>query len=540
MPEIRPLVRIDLLLTAAAVRTSGIGSATAVSYRQLTGGRIPAQCRTFVVLRVLRPPGWSDADLRPTMSAATRRVAKRLGPHRRLGHEDAATTLAELAHHDFTSRVDERWTFVEIGGLCQAAYRVTLPAGNEDTARAMHRLLTLPTAAIAICVSPRRFAPSLAVRLAAESPQQLERADQALRQLAAAERATVHRLDGEHRIAAAETLLVGGRSGSLGIRPSDTTAACRGDPAGGAASSRPPDERQHVARPDATRPRPRPSPRPRRPQPTPQPYAGSWPQTVSGGAALPLAGLVLGYDRHGIPVVAKIFRPAPTRIVVVAGLRTAQLVAIRALALGAQVDVRTRRWAAWSGFADEVTAPTRNIVVTPDAAAIPDWASPSLNGGMPTRMASTTPPGTPLRPTLTIVDAATRGLRPANGPGTDRPADQGSATPPGNTRGWHATIIVRDELTSADTPLLTTADLVMLQNLRPGEANLVADTFALEGQLTGLGDEIVAMIATGQPLRWAALAPTPVERSLTDQGTPSDVDALQPVTRAGNSLRGGD
>ncbi|HTF09627.1 MAG TPA: hypothetical protein VK659_15775 [Asanoa sp.] len=212
-----PLVRIELLVTAAAAPTSGLGSATAASYRQLTGDRVPAQCRTFVVLRVLRPPGWSDADLRPTMSGATRRVAKRLGPHRRLDHEGAATTLAELAHHDTTSRVDERWAFVVIGGLCQATYRVTLPAGNENTARAVHRLLTLPTAATTISVSPPWFAPFLAIRLAAGSPQQLERADQALRQLAAAERATVRRLDGEHRIATAETLLVGGHSGSLGL-----------------------------------------------------------------------------------------------------------------------------------------------------------------------------------------------------------------------------------------------------------------------------------------------------------------------------------
>ncbi|HEV7710525.1 MAG TPA: hypothetical protein VGP16_20185 [Asanoa sp.] len=230
------------------------------------------------------------------------------------------------------------------------------------------------------------------------------------------------------------------------------------------------------------------------------------------------------------------------------GLRTAQLFVIRALALGALVDVRTRRWAAWSGFADEVTAPTRNIIVTPDVAAIPDWATPSPGGGAPTAAR----PGTPLRPTLTIIDAATRTLGAAqrlpqaSDPATERHVDRGGATP-GNSARWHAVVTVRDELTSADTGLLTAADLVMIQTLRPDEANLVADTFGLAdaaGHLTGLGDEMVALVGSDQPLRWARLATTPIERSATDRwdttGTPSGVDALQPVTRAGNSPRGGD
>jgi hypothetical protein len=107
---------------------------------------------------------------------------------------------------------------------------------------------------------------------------------------------------------------------------------------------------------------------------------------------------------------------------------------------------------------------------------------------------------------------------------------------------WHTVLTVRDEVTGADSQLLTAADLVVFQALRPDEANLVADTFGLQdaaGYLTGLSDEMVGLIARDQPLRWATLATTGIEHSYLPT-TPSDVDALQAVTRAGNSPRGGD
>jgi hypothetical protein len=262
---------------------------------------------------------------------------------------------------------------------------------------------------------------------------------------------------------------------------------------------------------------------------------------------------VLGYDRHRIPVAARIFRPVPTQVVLVGGLRTAQLIAFRASALGALIDVRTRRWAAWSWFADELAAPAGTFTVTPDAAAVPPWAAPwpdapgpGETAGPPHRRhAGSVDTANARRPTLTIVDAATRALSAAQrlphtgAPGTAAHADAAR---------WHTVLTVRDELASADTGLLTAADLVVLQTLRPDEADLVADTFGLEdaaGYLTGLSDELVGLVGNDQPLSWAALALTPIERSLIgpadwDRTAPSDVDALQPVTRAGKSPRGGD
>lgn len=249
---------------------------------------------------------------------------------------------------------------------------------------------------------------------------------------------------------------------------------------------------------------------------------------------------MLGYDRYGMPVVARIFRPGATRVVVVGGLRTAHLVAFRALALGARIDVRTRRWAAWSGFADDAGAPPHAITVTPDAAAVPPWAAGVGTPDVAFRGSTHSGPGsngagTPLRPTLTIVDAATRALvaaarRSPNGSQPTGDRDQGwvttpqaapqtrSGSPPQrtghggrSTPRWHATVTIRDELTEADKGLLTAADLVVLDAIGPDEAKLVRDVFDVE--VDHLGHDTVALIGRGHPPTWATLAPTPIERS---------------------------
>ncbi|MBC8093055.1 MAG: hypothetical protein H7Y15_14170, partial [Pseudonocardia sp.] len=56
----------------------------------------------------------------------------------------------------------------------------------------------------------------------------------------------------------------------------------------------------------------------------------------SGGA-----GLVIGTNRHSAPVAVQVFRPEPTRAVLVGSHRLAQVVVFRAIGAGAAVTVET-------------------------------------------------------------------------------------------------------------------------------------------------------------------------------------------------------
>ncbi|WP_203717493.1 hypothetical protein [Asanoa siamensis] len=448
-----PVVCIELLVTVARAPTARQeGTAAAASYRRLTGDRVLTLRRTFVVLRVGRPVGRSDGDLRPTVARVARRVGKRLGPHRRLGSDDALATVAELVHHDGRSAVDERWAHITIGGLCQAGYRLRTADGD----RLVREVLALPAAATTVVVGK---ADGLAIRLAAESPRHLAQADRALRHLAAVEGATLERRDGDHRFAMAETLPFAGHSRSLGLgsivaragawsspRPAETpsasgragglSAAEAPTPsapgrAGGLSSAEAPTPsapgrnggrsaaeaarvREPAPLPGQVQPgRPRPRPRP----PRRHPVAPNSRDTLVS-QPLPSAGMVLGYDRHGAPIVVRLHRVGGTRIVVVAGLATAQVLALRGLALGARLDVRTRRWAAWHGFAEEAAGAVDTVTVTPDAAPLQHWPAPgnaSAYAARPHGTASGPAEGaTPMHPRLTVLDVSTRRRTPGS------------------------------------------------------------------------------------------------------------------------------
>ncbi|NED55241.1 type VII secretion protein EccE, partial [Micromonospora aurantiaca] len=107
-------------------------------------------------------------------------------------------------------------------------------------------------------------------------------------------------------------------------------------------------------------------------------------------------------------------------------------------------------------------------------------------------------PGSPLHPLLVVVDA---------GP---VPPEAGPAA------AWQSVLVVRDELTPADTPALARADLAILQPLDPDEAALAGAALGLGGSaewLTRIRDDMVAVV-NRRALRWALLSPTPVESQL--------------------------
>lgn len=436
-----PPARLQLLLSASPAPTPLAGSGTAgTSYRQLTDGRLAGRARAVLAVRVLRVDGWSDGDLRRALAGSVRRIVRRLGPlaGRPLGGPAALRVVAELAHHDVGAPVRESWSTVTAGGLAQVTYGLRRwPDPRTDAGRRfVPRLLSLPATAttVSLCVGPRAGADpapvpaELTVRLAARTGPELAAAERALHRLVGDLGAEVRRLDGEHLAGLAATL-------PLAVTP--------GGPAAGGAE---PDRLE-----------------------------------LSVGES----GLMVGANRHGGAVTVRLFGPGTTRLLLVGGVRAAQLMALRALALGARVVVQTARPRAWEPFVRGVGAPGGTVPLIPPGRPV---------GGAP---------GSSLHPLLLVVDA---------GP---VPPEVGPAT------AWQCVLVVRDELTPADSAALARADLAILQPLDRAEAALAGAALGLGGSaewLTRIRDDMVAVV-NRRALRWALLSPTPIESQLV--GRPS-------------------
>jgi hypothetical protein len=206
------------------------------------------------------------------------------------------------------------------------------------------------------------------------------------------------------------------------------------------------------------------------------------PAAAVDGLDLPhgAAGLVVGANRHGAPVVVQLFRPESTTAVLVGGIRTAQLIAFRAMALGARVAVQTTRPQAWEPFARGASAPGDVVALLPPGRP-PAGPAPD-----------------PLRPLLVVVDVG-----PVAADRTPGPA-------------WQSMLVVRDDLSATDVDAVRHADVVVLQPLRPDEAALAADALGLGEAaewLTRIRDDMVGVVSR-RTVRWALLSPTPIESHL--------------------------
>ncbi|WP_434742548.1 type VII secretion protein EccE [Micromonospora sp. SH-82] len=430
-----PPVRVQLLLGGAPAPAVGTGAgAAATSYRQLTDGRLPAWGRAVLVVRVLRTDGFSDEELRRRLAGLVRRTVRRLGPvsARPLGEHAALRVLAEYAHHDADPPVQETWKSVRTGPLSQATFR--LRRWPTDCRGLIPRLLALPAASTTVSLSAGPStgtdppAVQLTVRLAGWNPAELAGAGQALHRLVTGTGGEVSRLDGEHLPGLAATL-------PLAL-------------------------------------------------PTAYPSTGG-PEPADLEPALDEAGLMVGANRHGGALTVRLFRPEPTRIVLVGGVRAAQLLLLRAMAAGARVAVQTARPRSWEPFARGVGTPGAAIPLLPPGRQVAG------------------DPATALRPLLVVVDA---GRMPAAfGPGTP----------------WQTVLVVRDELTPTDVDLLGRADLAVLQPLTADEAALAGTALGLGGSagwLTRIRADMVAVV-NRRALRWALLSPTPIESQLIGRPT---------------------
>ncbi|WP_422740891.1 type VII secretion protein EccE [Micromonospora sp. WMMD729] len=427
-PDVPP-VRIQLLLTGTPAPVPTAGGTVGTSYRQLTDGRLVGRERAVLAVRVLRADGWTPEALRQALAGTVRRIIRRLGPltARPLGVPAALRVLGELAHHD-GEPVLPAWPALRTGALVQATFRLVRWPQAAGARRLVPRLLALPATAttVSLCAGPAAgggdaAVTELTVRLAATSPAELTLAVDALDRLVDGAGGELRRLDGAH---------LDGLAGTLPL-----ALISAGRPAGA---------------------------------------LDDW--------ELPLgeAGMMVGTNRHGGAVTVRLFRPEGTRVLVVGGVRAAQLVAVRAMALGALVVVQTARPRAWEPFVRGVGAPGGTIPLIPPGRPVADSA------------------GAALRPLLLVVDT---GPVPAE-------------TEPGPA--WRATLVVRDELTPADVDALSRADLAVLQRLHPAEATLAGVALGLGPSadwLTRVRDDMVAVV-NRRALRWALLAPTPIEAQL--------------------------
>ena len=363
-----PPVRLQLLLTAAPAPVLATGNGPAgTSYRQLTDGRLLAQERVLLAVRVSRTEGWSTEDLRRALSSAVRKVRRRLDetPAQLLGDTAATRVVAELALHDEAEAIQESWKALRVGGQAQAVFRLRRWPGGDtgQDGRLVARFLALPATTTTVAISAGPWSPAadetlpvgLSVRLAAPTAAELNLAAQALRQAAKAEGTEVRPVDGEQLDGLAATLPLGGGGQNLTLAAADVN---------------------RLALP------------------------------------LGLTGLMVGRNRQGAPMTLRLFRPEPTRMTLVGGVRAAQLMALRAMALGARVVVQTYRPHAWEPFIRGATMPGQVI--------------PMLPPGRPVGEVT----GTPWQPTLIVSDC---------GPAENNQGPAGPGTGPG----WQATLVVR-------------------------------------------------------------------------------------------------
>jgi type VII secretion protein EccE len=436
----QPVTRLRLIAATVSAPAPGAGTGPAAgAYRQLTGGRIASYRRLLVAVQVRRDAGTGEEVLRRSLVSAVRRIRRRLeraGLTATLVAPGAVPgILAELAHHDPTGPACEHWPALTVGGLHQVTFRLDGFGPSARDERAPHedgqagprvslpaRLLALPGCTVTLALAVERERHEAALRIAAAGPDELAAAVSAVRQLLVAAGVGVRRLDGAHASGLAATLPLGG-----------TEPLERPGPADGPAD------------------------------------------LLTGGA-----GVMLGTNRHGVPVTIAAFRPAPTRIVLVGEPHRAQLVALRAVATGARLYLQTARPQAWDPFLRAISGPDTAVTVL----------SPGRG--------SDAPPATPARPQLVLVDAP--------GPAASHvPLPQAP---------WRTTVMLRDRITAADVDLLSHADLALLARVSDDEAVLAGASLGLgttADWLTRIQGDMLGAVVPRTTVRWAMAVPTPSE-----------------------------
>jgi hypothetical protein len=204
------------------------------------------------------------------------------------------------------------------------------------------------------------------------------------------------------------------------------------------------------------------------------------PATLSTlGIASPGSGLILGADRDRQPVPVRFFRPEPTKIAMVGEVWVAQLLAFRALALGARIVVSTVDPGLWNGFGRWATGRDDRVAV--------------VTGERQLALAATGH-----QPILVIYDLGMAG-----------PSAPSALGP------WHTQLTLLRQLSPDGVSVVQGSHLVMLKRLSAGEATLSAGPLRLSEQsvqlLQMMEDDMIALLGGGAD-RYVWLTLTKVEQ----------------------------
>ncbi|MFE9839284.1 hypothetical protein ACFYP4_29725 [Streptomyces sp. NPDC005551] len=207
--------------------------------------------------------------------------------------------------------------------------------------------------------------------------------------------------------------------------------------------------------------------------------------------ALPIGddGVVIGVDAEGQPAVLGLNRPTPYDVVLIGGLWTAQVLALRAAATGTRVAVETGRAQAWAQMVQAVGGGQTGMTVY-DVGRVPPQGASAGN------------------PVLVVRDC---GMRPPRGRVVSGP--------------WQAVLTLLPYLSPVAPRLMWQARLVGVQRVSPDEAAEISRTLALPrgdmDSLPTLADGVTLWCAD-RDRQYVMTQPTDAETGLL--GTPRRMD----------------
>lgn len=210
-----------------------------------------------------------------------------------------------------------------------------------------------------------------------------------------------------------------------------------------------------------------------------------------GALAFPVGddGVVIGIDQHQQSAVIGLFRPTPYEVVLVGGMWTAQMIALRAAATGARVAIETGRPQAWAPLAQTAGGGIACVTIH----------QVGRLGAQGASVAS---------PVLVVRDL---GARPSR--------SRLSAAP------WQTTLTLLPYLGPNATRVLNSADLVGVQRISPQEAEVVGRILSFDDQdvntLSTLGDNYT-LWATRMRRQYVMANPGEAERQI--MGDPRRID----------------
>lgn len=194
------------------------------------------------------------------------------------------------------------------------------------------------------------------------------------------------------------------------------------------------------------------------------------------------AGVLLGNDHTGKPVRLRLFRPKPTRIVLVDRWWVERILVFRSLALGARVVIHTPLPQQWQGFGERATGERQRLITAPQDRPVPVPASVR-------------------QPGLVVTE----------GPPLDLP----------NAGPWHAQLTVAPWFGDYLGQPILDADLVILRRLSARELAIATSMLRIDrvdgAALKTTPEDGVVLYQPGMR-RYVRLAPTPLEQQAF--GTP--------------------